>query len=253
MPRRAVLGFGLAAVLAPALPGDAEAQPAIALPKDMVGREPSTIASVRTSQPLVALTFDDGPHPKNTPRLLDMLREQKARATFYVIGERVATKPKLAARIAEEGHEIGNHSWSHPNLSGYSDTAVLSQIDRTSMAIWHATGRPPVTFRPPYGAFSQRQRRMQHGVRKLPSILWDVDPRDWKRPGAALVAQRILAGSHQGSIILSHDIHWGTVEAMPSTLNGLIGRGLRLTSVSEIIGWPRWQNRRFRQIAAPGA
>lgn len=253
LPRRALLTTGLAALLTPVLPDLALAGPAIALPDDVSGREPSTITAVRTSRPVVALTFDDGPHPKLTPRLLDMLREQNARATFYVIGERVATWPKLAARIAEEGHEIGNHSWSHPDLSGYSDTKVLSQIDRTTIAVWQATGRPPVTFRPPYGSFTRAQRQMLHTSRKLPSILWDVDPRDWKRPGASVVADRILAGTRQGSIILSHDIQKGTVEAMPYTLEQLIARGLRLTSVSEIIGWPRWQNRTFRRAPTLGA
>ena len=249
LSRRFVLGGALALTL-PALPKMAEAQgrPTIALPTDLNSREPSTIASVKISKPLIAMTFDDGPHPTHTPRLLAMLREHKARATFYLIGNRVAEWPKLAAKIADEGHEIGNHSWSHPDLSGYGDAAMYAQIDRTTMAIWQATGRPPVTFRPPYGAFTKRQRGMLHQSRRMPTILWNVDPRDWKRPGAATVASRILKGAHQGSIVLSHDIHKGTVDAMPETLNTLAGRGLKFVAVSEIIGWPRWQNRAFRRV-----
>ena len=241
----AALAFGL-----PLLPDTAMAsgRPNIALPDDLGAREPSTIASVKISKPLVAMTFDDGPHPRNTPRLLDMLREQNARATFYLIGNRVAEWPKLAARIADEGHEIGNHSWSHPDLSGYGDAAMYAQIDRTTLAIWQATGRPPVTFRPPYGAFTKRQRSMLHESRRMPTILWDVDPRDWKRPGSATVTTRILKGAHRGSIVLSHDIHRGTVDAMPETLGALAGRGLKFVTVSEIIGWPRWQNRAFRRV-----
>ena len=248
--RRGMLGAAALAFALPLVPCEAEAQnrPTIALPKDLGAGEPSTIASVRISQPLVAMTFDDGPHPRNTPRLLDMLREQKARATFYLIGNRVAEWPKLAARIADEGHECGNHSWSHPDLSGHGDAAMYSQIDRTTMAIWQATGRPPVTFRPPYGAFTKRQRSMLHQSRRMPTILWDVDPRDWKRPGASVVSSRILKGAHKGSIVLSHDIHKGTVDAMPETLDKLSGRGLKFVAVSEIIGWPRWQNRAFRRV-----
>lgn len=248
--RRGMIGGTAALLVLPLLPRMAEAagRPQIALPNDLGNREPSTIASVKISQPLVAMTFDDGPHPTNTPRLLDMLREQKARATFYLIGNRVAQWPKLAARIADEGHEIGNHSWSHPDLSGYGDAAMYAQIDRTTLAIWQATGRPPVTFRPPYGAFTKRQRSMLHESRRMPTILWDVDPRDWKRPGSATVTTRILKGAHRGSIVLSHDIHRGTVDAMPETLGALAGRGLKFVAVSEIIGWPRWQNRAFRRV-----
>lgn len=250
LTRRGLIGAAVFALGGPLLSTEvwADNRPVIALPTDLGTKEPSTIASVKISKPLVAMTFDDGPHPTHTPRLLDMLREQKARATFYLIGNRVAEWPKLAARIADEGHEIGNHSWSHPDLSGYGDAAMYAQIDRTTMAIWQATGRPPVTFRPPYGAFTKRQRGMLHASRRMPTILWDVDPRDWKRPGAATVSARIVKGAHQGSIVLSHDIHKGTVDAMPETLAKLAGRGLKFVAVSEIIGWPRWQNRAFRRV-----
>jgi peptidoglycan/xylan/chitin deacetylase (PgdA/CDA1 family) len=87
---------------------------------------------------------------------------------------------------------------------------------------------------------------MLHEARKLPTILWDVDPADWRRPGAAVVAQRIVSGARQGSIVLSHDIQSGTVQAMPAVLKGLSERGLGFTTVSELLGWPRWQTRKFR-------
>ncbi len=225
----------------------AEARGIIALPNDIVKRDAATITSVRTPSPVVAMTFDDGPHPKNTPRLLDMLKERKIKATFYLIGNRVVTWPEIAKRIADEGHEIGNHSWSHPFLNKLSNARVLKEIDKTTMAIWNHTGRPPVTFRPPYGAFTRRQRTWLHEGRKLPTILWSVDPADWRRPGSSVVAQRILKHSRSGAIILSHDIHRGTIDAMPRTLDGLAGRGLRFVTVSQILGWPVWQTRRFKQ------
>lgn len=253
LTRRRVLaagaGFGLVggAVTAPA---PAAAQPAIALPRDIVETGVDTITAVRTSSPVVAMTFDDGPHPRNTPRLLDMLRERGIKATFYVIGNRVATWPDITRRIHEDGHEIGNHSWSHPFLSKLSQGRVLREIDQTTNAIWQVTGRPPVTFRPPYGAFTRAQRTWLHTNRKLPTILWSVDPVDWRRPGPRAVSSRILRGSHKGAIILSHDIHRGTIDAMPATLDGLAARGMRFVTVSQILGWPTWQTRNFRRVVA---
>ncbi|TNF18873.1 MAG: polysaccharide deacetylase family protein [Rhodobacteraceae bacterium] len=248
--RRQALIAGAGFAAGGMLPSFAAAGPIIKLPSDIARRDAATITAVRTSSPVVALTFDDGPHPRNTPWLLDMLRERRLKATFYVIGNRVKTWPEIARRIAEEGHEIGNHSWSHPDLSRISDAGVLREIDATTMAIWNATGRPPVTFRPPYGAFTRRQRGWLNGRRNLPTVLWSVDPADWRRPGSAVVAQRILTGSHKGAIILSHDIHRGTIEAMPRVLDGLSRRGLRFVTVSQILGWPTWQTRRFARVSS---
>lgn len=251
LTRRSVLATGCAA-FSLGLPHMAEAAPVIALPSDVAKRDAATIMAVRTSTPVVAMTFDDGPHPKLTPLLLDMLKARGLRATFYLIGNRVVTWPDIVRRIADEGHEIGNHSWSHPNLSRRSDASVINEIDRTSDAIFKVTGRPPVTFRPPYGAFTRRQRLMLYEARNLPTILWSVDPQDWRRPGASVVASRILKGSRPGSIILSHDIQSGTVKAMPQTFDGLTDRGLKFGTVSQIMGWPLWQSRKFRRVSSQG-
>lgn len=249
--RRTFLSAGTAAV-ALLRPESLWAAPDIALPGDVTRTDPVTVTAVNTSSPVVAMTFDDGPHPTLTPLLLDILKARGLRATFYLIGRRVVTWPDIVKRIADEGHEIGNHSWSHPNLAGYSNAGVLSQIDRTSDAIFKLTGRPPVTFRPPYGAFTQRQRVMLHNTRKLPTILWSVDPQDWRRPGASVVASRILSHSRPGAIILTHDIQHGTVRAMPRTLDGLTARGIKLGTMSQMMGWPLWQSRNFVQTASAG-
>lgn len=244
--RRTFLSASAAAMTVAASP--VRATPLIALPDDIVERDAATITAIRTPSQVVAMTFDDGPHPSLTPRLLDMLAARNLRATFYLIGNRVVQYPDIARRIAAEGHEIGNHSWSHPFLDGYSDSAVMREIDRTTDAIYQVTGRPPVTFRPPYGAFNRRQRLMLHGARSLPTVLWSVDPQDWRRPGANVVADRILGHSHSGSIILSHDIHRGTIDAMPRTLDGLTRRGLHFATMSQMLGWPTWQSRNFRRV-----
>lgn len=247
--RRTFLSAGTAA-LALSRPDTLWAAPQIALPQDMVSRDWVTVTAVNTASPVVAMTFDDGPHPTLTPRLLDMLKARGLRATFYLIGRRVVTWPDIVKRIADEGHEIGNHSWSHPNLAGYSDSYVLNQIDRTSDAIFKVTGRPPVTFRPPYGAFTHRQRQMLYRARSLPTILWSVDPQDWRRPGASVVASRILSHSRPGSVILTHDIQSGTVRAMPQTFDGLTARGLKFGTMSQMMGWPLWQKRNFVSTVA---
>lgn len=247
--RRTFLSAAGCAVSAAALPSTAAAQGVISLPDDLVSNDHATVTAVATAQPVVAMTFDDGPHPSLTPHLLDLLAARGIRATFYLIGNRVARYPGITQRIAAEGHEIGNHSWSHPFLNRRSAESVIREIDATTEAIFDVTGRPPVTFRPPYGAFSIAQRRMLHEQRRLPTILWSVDPQDWRRPGAGVVARRILSHSRPGAIILSHDIHSGTIAAMPATLDGLTARGMRFVTVSQMLGWPLWQSRRFRRVA----
>ncbi|WP_224815086.1 polysaccharide deacetylase family protein [Hasllibacter sp. MH4015] len=250
--RRSLLLGSIAALAAPALVRPAQAQ---AAGQSFAGRGPilrgvdATVTHIPTAQPLVAMTFDDGPHPRLTPQLLDMLRVRGIRATFYVIGRNAARYPQILQRMVAEGHEIGNHTWSHPSLYGHSDGALLNQIDRTNQAVFAAVGRPPVTMRPPYGNLYDRQRLMLHQSRSMPTILWSVDPLDWQRPGSTVVSQRIVRGGHSGGVILAHDIHTATVRAMPSALDGLTGRGFRFVTVSELIGWPRWDRRRLRLVS----
>jgi peptidoglycan/xylan/chitin deacetylase (PgdA/CDA1 family) len=126
---------------------------------------------------------------------------------------------------------------------------VLSQIDRASRRCCNATGRVPVTMRPPYGNFYPRQRLMLHQARGMPTVLWSVDPEDWRRPGSSVVANRIVSRSHPGAVVLAHDIHGPTVRAMPAAVSGLHARGFRFVTVSELIGWPRWDRRRRVSVA----
>lgn len=190
---------------------------------------------VRTNQPYIALTFDDGPHPQNTPRLLDILRRYNVKATFYVVGTNAARYPNLIRRIVAEGHEIGNHTWSHPKLTGLSDAAVREQLNKTRNAIVAACGIAPKTLRPPYGSLSQRQRQWIRSEYGYPTILWSVDPLDWKRPGSSVVTSRIVQGTTRGGIVLAHDIHAGTIDAMPTTINKLLAKGFRFLTVSQLL------------------
>jgi peptidoglycan/xylan/chitin deacetylase (PgdA/CDA1 family) len=186
-------------------------------------------------RPFVAMTFDDGPHPQNTPRLLDMLRARNIKATFYVIGRSVDNYPQIVRRIVAEGHEIGNHTYTHRNLTKLSDSEVLRELTRTRDSIAKASGVQPRTMRPPYGALLQRQRSMIHQDFGYPTVLWSVDPRDWQRPGVSVVTSRILSSSHNGAIILAHDLHAPSVDAMPGTLDGLLRKGFKFVTVSQMI------------------
>src|SRR5690606_29505452 len=120
------------------------------------------------------------------------------KATFFVLGQRVEAEPAVARQIVAQGHEIAEHSWSHPNLGKMSDANVEGQLNRSRAAIVKATGVAPKLLRPPYGSFSERQRRWAHQKFGYPTILWDVDPLDWKRPGPSVVADRILSRARPG-------------------------------------------------------
>jgi peptidoglycan/xylan/chitin deacetylase (PgdA/CDA1 family) len=194
-----------------------------------------TFNSIHTDGPCIAMTFDDGPSATLTPKLLDLLAAHHIKATFFVIGENVAEHPEIVERAAREGHEIGNHSWSHPNFGKMSDQGVRSQLQRTDDAIKNATGKRPTLMRPPYGSITDREKHWIHDEFGYQIILWDVDPYDWRRPGPAVVRNRILKETQPGSIVLSHDIHPGTIEAMPSTFDALEAKGFKFVTVSELI------------------
>lgn len=194
-----------------------------------------TFSRVLVSGNYVAMTFDDGPHPQNTPRLLDMLAQRNIKATFYVIGRSVDLHPGVLRRTVAEGHEIGNHSHTHRLLSKLGDSELRQEMQRCQDAIGRAAGVRPRTMRPPYGGLLQRQRELVHAEFGYPTILWSVDPLDWKRPGPSVVASRILTGTTAGGIVLAHDLHSQTVDAMPSTLDGLLKRGFKFVTVSQLI------------------
>ena len=194
-----------------------------------------TFNSVQVDGPYIAMTFDDGPSATLTPKLLDLLAAHHIKATFFVVGENVAEHPEIVARAAQEGHEIANHSWSHPNLGKMSDESVRRQLQQTDDAIKNATGKRPTLMRPPYGSITSREKHWIHDEFGYDIILWDVDPLDWKRPGPAVVRARILKETRPGSIVLSHDIHPGTIEAMPSTFDELEAKGFKFVTVSELI------------------
>jgi peptidoglycan/xylan/chitin deacetylase (PgdA/CDA1 family) len=195
-----------------------------------------TFSSVHVDGPFIALTFDDGPNATLTPKLLDLLAARHLKATFFVVGQNAVDHPDILKRAVREGHEIGNHSWSHPNLGKMSDDAVRRELQKTDDAIAAAIGKRPTLLRPPYGSITARQKKWIHDEFGYRIILWDVDPLDWKRPGPSVVTARILKETKAGSIVLAHDIHAPTIEAMPATFDQLMKKGFKSVTVTELIG-----------------
>ncbi|NJP97419.1 polysaccharide deacetylase family protein [Nonomuraea sp. FMUSA5-5] len=179
----------------------------------------------------VALTFDDGPGPY-TKTLLRTLAAYGARATFFVVGQNVTAYPGIVRRAHAAGHEIGNHSWSHPDLSRLPAKSIRSQLARTDRAVEAATGVRPALVRPPYGAFDASVRRQA----KRPLVLWSVDTLDWRYRNSARVARKAIKSVRPGSVILFHDIHPTTVRAIPKVLRTLSKRGYRFVTVSQLFG-----------------
>ncbi|MEU6785524.1 polysaccharide deacetylase family protein [Nonomuraea angiospora] len=208
----------------------AAASGALAAPDDRTKVRPRPRVDCRRVK-CVALTFDDGPGPY-TDTLLAYLAAYHAQATFFVVGGNVVTYPRVLRRTAAAGHEIGNHTWSHPDLTRLSPARVRAQLGRTDQAIEAVTGVVPRLVRPPYGAFNATVRR-QTG---RPMVLWSVDTLDWRYRNSATVARRALRAVRPGSVILFHDIHPTTVRAIPRVLRKLTERGYRFVTVSELFG-----------------
>lgn len=195
----------------------------------------NSYSKVNTSKPFLALTFDDGPHPTNTPRLLDILKERNVKATFYVVGTNARSYPTILRRMIADGHEIANHTVTHGNLTKMSESGVRKEITDARDAIIAATGVAPRTFRPPYGAITSAQKAWIRKEFGYPSILWSVDPMDWKRPGSSVVAQRLVSAARPGGILLVHDIHAPTIDAIPTAVDQLLAKGFQFVTVTELI------------------
>ncbi|MEU1510424.1 polysaccharide deacetylase family protein [Kitasatospora sp. NPDC005748] len=152
----------------------------------------------------MALTFDDGPGPYATAELLTVLRQYGVTATFFVIGANVEKYPRLARRVAEAGHVLGNHTWSHPRLDDLSEPQIRAEIERTTELVVGVTGRRPTLFRAPGGHFTPATLAVCADLGLRP-VSWSVDPEDWSNPGADVIVDRVLAEARTGSIVLNHD------------------------------------------------
>ena len=219
----------------PALHGPVPRNPDMNLRADYTKGSGISFSRIPMADKYIAITFDDGPHPKNTPRLLNMLRARNIKATFYMVGSNVDLYPQVVRRVVAEGHEIGNHSYSHRLFSKMGDSEIRQELSRTRDAVQRAAGVQPLTLRPPFGGMLTRQREWVNAEFGYPIILWSIDPLDWKRPGPSVVCSRIVSATTPGSISLAHDLHSQTVDAMPATLDGLLQRGFKFVTVSQLL------------------
>jgi len=186
-------------------------------------------------RPMISLTFDDGPS-QYTPLILDLLQYYGGRATFFVLGNRVAGRPEIIRRINDEGHEIMGHSWDHQNFLHLNRQQIYNQIANTSDAIYDVIGvRPPSAFRAPFGLINELTRDVSRDL-GYAIIRWSVDPEDWRRPqNADNIYNHIMSHAIDGAIILLHDIHPTTVEAMYRVVPSLIEKGFDLVTTSELL------------------
>lgn len=177
----------------------------------------------------VALTFDDGPRQETTSALLDGLLEREAKATFFLIGEEIEHQEDLVKRMAAEGHQVGNHSWSHKNLKELSPEDAALEIGRTDQALQKVLGEGSYWLRPPYGLPNPKEPL------NVPIIRWNVDPRDWESRDTEAVYQHVLSHVKPDSIILLHDIYETSVDAALRLLDTLGEQGYRFVTVEELL------------------
>lgn len=193
--------------------------------------------SGNTHLPEIALTFDDGPSPAYTSQVLTILQTYGVKATFFVIGTNAAAYPDYVQQEYQQGNAIGNHTWTHPNLTQLSSSEGRSQLQRTSDEIQAVTGVNPTVFRPPGGNFNSSVQSIAASL-GLSTVLWNVDPRDWSQPGTDVIIQRVLDAVHNGSIILLHDGGGNrseTVAALPTIISRLEQRGFQFVTIPRLI------------------
>lgn len=189
--------------------------------------------NVNANAPMVALTFDDGPNPEYTGRILKVLEENYSHATFFVVGTNAEKYPETLQAIASSGNEIGNHTYSHANLTDIDSADVEEEIDKVNRAVKKATGEIATVIRPPYGAYNDEVL----GQLQQPVVLWDLDTEDWDSRNAQVIVDNIIANIEDGDIILMHDIYESTAEAVELLVPRLKEMGYQVVSVSEMASY----------------
>lgn len=189
----------------------------------------------------VALTFDDGPSPVTTPQLLRTLKNKNVKATFFMLGNSVRANPGVARQVKNDGHEIGSHSYSHPQLTSLSSQQVTQQMKDADREIVKATGVLPKSFRPPYGAVNWT---VSNAARK-PSIMWSIDTRDWESRNPVAINQVVNQNIHNGAIILLHDIHQPSINSVPQMIDNLRRQGYEFVTVDELLQMQQKPNNQY--------
>ena len=182
-------------------------------------------------QKLVALTFDDGPHPEHTGPLLDGLKERGVKATFFLVGTQIQYAPQLVERMAREGHQIGVHTYSHVTVAGLGQEEFRLQVEGTRRMLYSMLGEQELWLRPPYGILDENVQRWADS----PVVLWSVDPEDWRDDKVTRIKEHLLTHVRDGDIILMHDIYPSSVEAALQAVDELHAQGFRFVTVEELM------------------
>jgi len=194
----------------------------------------------------IALTFDDGP-AESTRELLDVLAARDVKATFFVVGRNAEKHPELVLREHREGHELGDHSYTHTDLGMSSKQKITSELSRTREAIRRASGATPGLMRPPYGSTSKQVEKAAREM-DMAQVLWTVDPLDWRTRDSRDIERRVVKSVKPGSIVLLHDIHRTTVRAVPGIIDELTAKGYEFVTVSELFGGKLTPGKKYREL-----
>lgn len=202
-----------------------------------IGRGVTLLWEGPKDRPTVALTFDDGPARGKTDAILDYLAAEEVPATFFVLGENAKRCPDLLERMVHEGHEIGNHTFSHPNLTKLTHSQVREEIKKTQDAVYEAAGILPRFFRPPYGAANLTTMSVLSN-QNLAAVFWSIDPQDWKGGAEAQIVASVTEGLQNGAIILLHEKSPNTLQSLPGIVQAVRSRGLEFETISSMFGAP---------------
>ena len=203
---------------------------------DMVVKGPIAIAGTRTNQKVVALTFDHSWGNKYTPSILETLKQNNLKVTFFIMGPWAVQYPEVAKQIAADGHEIASHGYRHENYGDMSDDWVRCDIQKAHAQIKEITGVDAVLIRPPNGHYSQRSLRVTDEL-GYKTIIWNIDSLDWKNPGRDVIVERVVKRLKPGAIILLHasDTPVQTAEALPILLERIKAQGFEITTVGDLL------------------
>ncbi len=201
------------------------------------GRADNVYSQVSTEEKVVALTFDDGPHPKYTEEILDILKEYDIKATFFVIGKNVQYNEDIFKRCASEGHEIGNHTFTHAKADKCSYSGLKDEIEKTENVIFQFSGRHTKVFRPPTGLCDEKCVALSNEL-GFKTIVWNIDTKDWMHTSSDKIVSNVLSSVKNGAIILFHDYIDSpspTPEALRRIIPKLIANGYSFMTVSELL------------------
>ena len=207
----------------------------LSVPKQFQGKTFQEV-TLSSKEKVIALTFDDGPWPKSTLEVLEILKKNNIKATFFMVGKNVKNFPHLARQVGVDGHAIGNHTWSHP-YQRFNEAGASSEIDRTSDMIYQATGIKTTLFRPPGGHLNNGLAAYAH-KKNYAVVMWSSDSRDYSRPSVPIFLKHALTGITSGGIVLMHDGGGNrdhTVRALPQLITEYKKRGYRFVTVPELM------------------